>query len=326
MSIVTTKNKRYDFYGALDKHNLNLTPKSIETLWVNITRRCNQACSHCHVDASPGRTELMSREVVDGCLALLEKYERIKTLDITGGAPELNPYYDYLVLKARQLGKRVVSRHNLTVIFDGIRDNGEKLKYLPEFFAANKVEILASLPHYEASFTDSIRGSGVFKKSIEGIRLLNSLGYGMADTGLILNLVYNADGPVSRKRHEALEAEFRHGLTEHGLTFNKLLVVTNMPVNRYLARLEQSGTYSEYMNSLAENFDPEAAKEVACRSLVSVGYDGRLYDCDFNQMLGIQIVASKPLTVLDFDYDLLISRRIRFGPHCFGCTAGGGAS
>jgi len=326
MSGLSIKNKPYDFNEALARCNLDLTPRSIETLWVNVTRQCNQACCHCHVDASPARTEQMSREVIDRCLELLEKYDQIENLDITGGAPELNLNYDYFVSQARKLKKHVVSRHNLTVIFDGNPKNGEEKKYLPEFFVINQVEILASLPHYESRYTDSVRGTGVFDKSIEGIRLLNAVGYAKKESGLILNLVYNAEGPVSPARNKELEMEFRNALSGYGLAFNKLFVVTNMPINRYLVQLEQSGTYSDYMNSLVENFDTEAAKRVACRSLISVGYDGRIYDCDFNQMLGMQIEASKPLTVFDFDYDVLVNRRISFGSHCFGCTAGGGAS
>jgi radical SAM/Cys-rich protein len=326
MSGVSMKGKPYDFNKVLERCNLNLTPLSIETLWVNVTRQCNQACRHCHVDASPARREHMNRDVVDRCLALLEKYDQIENLDITGGAPELNPNYDYLVNRARKLNKHVVSRHNLTVIFDCDSNSGGNRKYLPEFFATNQVEILASLPHYESYYTDRVRGAGVFAKSLEGIRLLNEVGYGERGTGLILNLVYNADGPTSPQKREELEAEFRQGLSGYGLRFNRLYAVTNMPVNRYLIELQESGTYFDYMNSLVESFDSKAAKGVACRSLVSVGYDGRIYDCDFNQMLGMQIDDLKPLTVFDFDYQVLINRRIRFGPHCFGCAAGGGAS
>jgi radical SAM/Cys-rich protein len=321
-----TKDKRYDFYDALAKHDLKLAPISIETLWVNVTRLCNQACRHCHVDASPGRTEQMGRETVERCLEILEQYEQIKNLDITGGAPELNPNYDYFVTEARKLNKHVVSRHNLTVIFDGNPENGEHKKYLPEFFADHQVEVLASLPHYESHYTDSVRGKGVFNKSIEGIRLLNAEGYGKEETGLILNLVYNSTGSVSPKQRVELEARFREELSRYGLKFNKLYAVTNMPINRFRAQLRQSGTYDEYMNSLIKNFDPEAARVVACRSLVSVSYDGRIYDCDFNQMLGMQITNSRPLTVFDFDFDALIERKIRFASHCFGCAAGGGGS
>jgi radical SAM/Cys-rich protein len=326
MQTISTEDKRYDFWDTLAKSNLNLVPISIETLWVNVTRLCNQACRHCHVDASPRRTEQMEREVVDRCLEILGKYEQIKNLDITGGAPELNPNYDHLVVKARKLNKHVVSRHNLTVIFDGNPANGEHKEYLPAFFADNQVEILASLPHYEACYTDSVRGPGVFQKSIEGIRLLNAAGYGQKETGLILNLVYNSNGPVSPKQRVELEGRFREELARYGLAFNKLYAVTNMPINRFRAQLQQSQTYDEYMDDMIKNFDPDAARGVACRSLISVGYDGRLYDCDFNQMLDMQITNSMPMTVFDFDFDTLMKRKIRFASHCFGCTAGGGAS
>ncbi|MGB8707448.1 MAG: arsenosugar biosynthesis radical SAM (seleno)protein ArsS [Dehalococcoidia bacterium] len=326
MPRVLTKDKRYDFHAVLAKHDLKLSPISIETLWVNVTRLCNQACRHCHVDASPRRTEQMERETVDRCLEILEQYKQIRNLDITGGAPELNKNYDYLVIEARKLNKHVVSRHNLTVIFDGNPENGERKEYLPGFFADHQVEILASLPHYASNLTDSVRGRGVFRKSIEGIRLLNAVGYGKGETGLILNLVYNSNGPVSPKQRAELEARYRDELLRYGLIFNKLYAVTNMPVNRFRAQLQRSGTYNEYIDSLVKNFDPEAARGVACRSLVSVSYDGRIYDCDFNQMLGMQITNSRPLTVFNFDFDALIERKIRFASHCFGCAAGGGGS
>jgi radical SAM/Cys-rich protein len=326
MSCTLTNEKNYDFYSYLTRHQLNLCPLSVETLWVNITRMCNQACRHCHVDASPKRTEQMQRKTVDRCLEILARYEQIKNLDLTGGAPELNPYYEYFVTEARKLDKHVVSRHNLTVIFDGNPRNRESKRYLPEFFADNQVEILASLPHYELEETDKVRGQGVFEKSIEGIRLLNAQGYGRDESGLILNLVHNADGPVSSQQLTEIETKFKEELSKYELVFNGLYAVTNMPINRYLNRLQKSGKYDEYMNDLVLKFDPEAAKEIACRSVVSVDYEGRLYDCDFNQMLGLQITNPGPLTVFDFNFDVLINRRIRFGSHCFGCTAGGGAS
>jgi len=326
LSGILTKDKTYDFQGELARHHLNLAPISIQTLWVNVTRLCNQACRHCHVDASPRRSEQMDRTIVNRCLEILQQYDQIKNLDITGGAPELNPNYDYFVSEARKLNKHVISRHNLTVIFDGNPGNGETKKYLPEFFADNQVEVLASLPYYEPEYTDRIRGRGVFQKSLEGIRLLNGVGYGRTETGLILNLVYNADGPVLPKQREELEAKFREEMSLYGLVFNRLYAVTNMPVNRYRTQLHKSRTYDEYMDRLVKNFTPEAAIGVACRSLVSIGYDGRIYDCDFNQMLGMQITNSSPLTVFGFDFDILIKRKIRFGSHCFGCTAGGGGS
>jgi radical SAM/Cys-rich protein len=319
-------NKPLNFIDTLAKHNLEMAPIAIETLWVNVTRQCNQACRHCHVDASPRRAEQMDRIVMDKCLDTLEDNPQILNLDITGGAPELNPNYDYFVIEARKLNKHVVSRHNLTVIFDGNPQNGEQKRYLPEFFAANQVEVLASLPHYEMEYTDGVRGRGVFQKSIDGLRLLNGVGYGRQDTDLVLNLIYNADGPVSPKQREELESRFREELSSYGLVFNKLFAVTNMPINRYRTQLRNDRSYHEYMSKLVEKFDTVAAMGVACRSLISVGYDGVLYDCDFNQMLDLQITDSKPLTVFDFDYEALIKRRIRFGAHCFGCTAGGGAS
>jgi radical SAM/Cys-rich protein len=326
MRAVLTEDKHYNFYDALARHGLTLSPISIETLWVNVTSLCNQACRHCHVGASPSRTEQMEQKAIDSCLEILEQHEQIVNLDITGGAPELNPYYDYFVIEARKLDKHVVSRHNLTVIFDGNPANEERKEYLPAFFAEHQVEVLASLPHYEACYTDNVRGRGVFQKSIEGIRLLNVVGYGKRETGLILNLVYNSGGPISSKQRAELETKYKEELSKYGLTFNKLYAVTNMPVNRFLAQLQQSGTYDEYMKNLIKCFNTEAARGVACRSLVSVGYDGRIYDCDFNQMLGLQIMNSKPMTVFDFDLDVLIDRKICFASHCFGCTAGGGAS
>lgn len=321
-----TEKNRYDFQAVLAEHDLRLSPISIETLWVNVTRLCNQACTHCHVDASPARTEQMSRSTVDRCLEILGQYEACQNLDITGGSPELNPNFEYFVIEARKLKKHVIVRHNLTVIFDGNPQTGEKKGYLPEFFAEHQVEVLASLPHYKQDLTDSVRGPGVFNKSIEGIRRLNALGYGKEKTGLILNLVYNAGGPVSPKVRAELEARFKQELSKYNLVFNKLYAVTNMPINRFRSQLQQSGTLDEYMDKLLAAFNPEAAREVVCRSLISVGYDGRIYDCDFNQMLGLQITGHEPLTVFNCDLEALIQRRILFGPHCFGCTAGGGSS
>jgi len=326
MIIAGTQNKGYDFNNTLAKHDLKLCPMSIETLWVNVTRRCNQACRHCHVDASPRRTEQMERKVVDRCLQVLKENEQIMNLDITGGAPELNPNYDYFVTEARKLNKHVVSRHNLTVIFDGNPESGEKKDYLPDFFATHQVEILASLPYYEADYTDEVRGKGVFKKSLEGVRLLNAVGYGKINSRLVLNLVHNSNGPISPKQRAELETKYKEELSKFGLTFNKLFTVTNMPVNRYLVQLKKSGKYDGSMRELVATFDSKAALGLACRSLISVGYDGRLYDCDFNQMLGMQITDPHPINIFEFSFDVLINRKIRFGSHCFGCTAGGGAS
>jgi radical SAM/Cys-rich protein len=326
MAHAVTEKNRYDFQAVLAEHGLSLPPVSIETLWVNITRLCNQACTHCHVDASPSRTEHMDRSTIDRCLEIIGQYEPCRNLDITGGSPELNPHFEYLVTEAKKLKKHVIVRHNLTVISDGNPQTGEKKVHLPEFFAEHQVEVLASLPHYQRSFTDGVRGAGVFDKSIEGIRRLNALGYGKEKTGLTLNLVYNAGGPVSPQDRVQLEARFKQELSRYDLVFNKLYAVTNMPINRFRSQLQQSGTLDEYMDALLAAFNPEAAKEIVCRSLISVGYDGKIYDCDFNQMLGLQIIGHEPLTVFNCDLEALNQRRILFGPHCFGCTAGGGSS
>ncbi|OGO19240.1 MAG: radical SAM protein [Chloroflexi bacterium RBG_16_50_9] len=320
-------NDQYNFTAFLDEHHLEVRPASIETLWVNVTRLCNQECSHCHVDASPARTEQMRRYEIDRCLEVLSQHDRITTLDLTGGAPELLPDLDYFVVEARKLGKRVIIRHNLTVIIDGNRRTGEKKDHLPEFYAEQRVELIASLPHYRKEDADKQRGNGVFRKSVEGIRLLNKVGYGRGETGLILNLVHNCNGPITREERNNLENNYRQELySGYGLFFNKLLTVTNMPINRFHAKLLKTGMYADYMKRLVAAFHPEAVSGLVCRSLISVGYDGRLFDCDFNQMLEMQVYDNEPMTVDNFSYDRLLNRKIKFGPHCFGCTAGGGSS
>jgi radical SAM/Cys-rich protein len=316
-----------NFSTLLKKHSLSAAPISIETLWLNITRLCNQSCSHCHVDASPDRAEHMPQKVMERCLELLAGCESCHNLDITGGAPELHPDFDYLVLEARKLGKQVKVRHNLTVILDGNPRTGENKGYLPEFFAENRVEIIASLPHYNEAVADKQRGAGVFKKSITALRLLNAMGYGQPGSGLVVNLVHNCDGPLLSARRSELESEFKKELTEkYGVIFNHLLGVTNMPINRFRSRLTESGKYNSYMESLVNAFSPEAVGRLVCRSLISVGYDGRVYDCDFNQMLGLQVSDDKPMTVFNADLNALLNREIVFASHCFGCTAGGGSS
>jgi radical SAM/Cys-rich protein len=318
---------RYDFSGKLKEHGLEIKSLSVETLMMNITRLCNQACSHCHVDASPQRTEQMSLETINRCLEILAQHEVRHNLDITGGAPELNPHFEYLVTEARKLGKHVSVRHNLTVIFDGDPQTGGNRQYLPEFFAENQVEVIASLPYFEQSTTDRIRGQGVFEKSIEGLRLLNSQGYGIDSDRLTLDLVHNCDGPLLPSDRDSLEMKYKHELAaNYGITFDRLFTVTNMPINRFRASLIRSGSHEEYMDALVSAFDPSATQGLVCRSLVSIDPDGCVYDCDFNQILGIQIRQESPATVFNLDFDALANRKIMFGPHCFGCTAGGGSS
>ena len=319
--------EKFNFYDKIQEHNCNLDPVSVETLQVNITKLCNQACLHCHVDSSPKRTESMNKETVDACLEVLRKNDGVKKLDITGGAPELNPYFDYMVEEAVKLGKHVMVRHNLTVTVDGNPNTKESKRYIPEFYAAQGVEVISSLPYYEEYFTDKQRGRGVFEKSIEALKLLNEQGYGKDDSGLILNLVYNPVGAFLPATQESLSEKFKSALLEKfGIVFNDLFVVTNMPIHRFKTQLKHLDQHDDYMTKLINAFNPDAAKGVMCRSMISVSYDGKLFDCDFNQMLNMQVPSHKPMTIFDFDHDTLINRQIMFAHHCFGCTAGAGSS
>jgi len=319
---------KYDFYGTLRDNGQELRPLSIDTLQVNVTKLCNQACVHCHVDASPRRTEQMDLDTANRCLEILGDHDRIRNLDITGGAPELNPHFEHLVREAVKLGKHVIVRHNLTVTLDGNPVTGESKSHLPAFYAEHGVEVISSLPYYQEYFTDKQRGKGVFEKSIKSIMLLNSAGYGIENTGLVLNFVYNPVGAFLPAPQKNLEADFKRELhKKYGIVFNSLYTITNMPINRFRQQLKKIGAYDEYMTRLVNSYNPAAAEGVMCRSLVSVGYDGRIYDCDFNQMLDLALTGKgKPMTVFDFDYESLLKRRIIFGSHCFGCTAGPGSS
>lgn len=319
--------KKYDFDDSLRQHRTEITPLTVETMQVNITRQCNQACRHCHVDASPKRTEHMDRRIVDRCLEILAMHEAVRVLDITGGAPELNPHFDYMVSTARKLGKHVMVRHNLTITIDGHPNTGESKRYLPDFYAEHGVEVVSSLPYYEEYFTDRQRGKGVFMKSLESMKLLNERGYGQEGSGLILDLVYNPVGTYLPAAQASLEADYKRNLQDKfGLVFNRLFTITNMPIHRFRDELERTGKYDEYMQKLVNAFNPAAALGVMCRTLISVGYDGTIYDCDFNQMLDLPAGKPQPLTVWNFRYEEVVQRSIRLDSHCFGCTAGGGSS
>ncbi len=324
---MTAVDSQPKFEDTASRFGLVPSPLPIETLQVNVTRLCNQACRHCHVDASPKRTEQMNRATVDRCLEVLAEHPTIVRLDITGGAPELNPHFDYFVVEARKLGKHVMVRHNLTVAIDGNPQTGESKLYLPEFFAEHKVEVISSLPYYQEFFTDKQRGNGVFKKSIEAMKMLNGAGYGQTDDGLELNLVYNPVGAFLPAPQESLEIQYKRELSSRfGVTFNRLFTITNMPIHRFKKDLIRLGTYDAYLTKLINSFNPAAASGVMCRSLISVGYDGRLFDCDFNQMLELNLSAGDGATIFDFDAEKLSRRKIIFGQHCYGCTAGAGSS
>ena len=297
-----------------------LRAEGVETLQVNVGKLCNQTCRHCHVDAGPTRTEIMSRETAEQVVDVLRRYD-VQTVDITGGAPELNPNFDYLVTEARALGRHVIDRCNLTVFFV------EGKHYLPEFMREHQVEVTASLPCYTEENVEKQRGKGVFAKSIEALRQLNQLGYGRTETNLKLNLVYNPLGPYLPGPQDSLEQAYRQHLgEEHGVVFNRLYTLTNMPISRFLADLNRSGNYERYMELLLEKFNPSTLDGLMCRSLVSVGWDGTLYDCDFNQMLELPVNHGLPNHIRDFDAFILARREVRTGQHCYGCTAGNGSS
>ena len=309
------------FETALNQVGLYpLRATGITTLQLNVGKLCNQTCRHCHVDAGPDRTEVMSKGTMDLCLQALARTD-IPTVDITGGAPELNPHFRWLVEQARSLGRQVLDRCNLSVLLLPSQAD------LGEFLAQHGVEIIASLPSYQASQTDAQRGEGVFHKSMEALRLLNRLGYGKEGTGLTLNLVYNPVGAFLPPKQAGIEAQFRKELaTRHGVSFTHLYTITNMPISRFLEFLMASGNYDGYMERLAAAFNPAAAAGVMCRYTLSIGWDGTLYDCDFNQMLELPVSQGTPQHIRDFDPVQLHHRRIVTRNHCYGCTAGCGSS
>jgi radical SAM/Cys-rich protein len=297
-----------------------LEATALEVLQVNVGRKCNQTCRHCHVDAGPDRTETMSAEIVDACLRVLAA-SAIATLDITGGAPELHPEFRRLVTSASALGRRVIDRCNLTVT------RLPNYRWIPSFLAEHRVEVTASLPYYQARQTDTQRGDGVFEESIAALRELNALGYGRPGSGLVLNLVTNPVGAFLPPDQRAAERDWKRELERrHGVVFDRLFTITNMPISRFLEHLEEKGQTGDYLGRLAARFNPAAAAAVMCRTTLSVGWDGALYDCDFNQMLDLPIRETLPRNILDFDPARLERRPIVLGPHCFGCTAGAGSS
>lgn len=308
------------FDEKLATYGLKLRAAAVQILQVNVGKLCNQACKHCHVDASPARTEIMKRETAEQVIAAVRKF-RISTLDITGGAPELNPSFRYLVTEARARGTHVIVRHNLTVMFEPGQDD------LPEFFRKNGVEVISSLPYFLEQQTDAQRGKGVFEKSIEALHRLNLAGYGMEGSRLILNLVYNPVGAFLPPAQDSIENDFKRELwTRHAISFNQLYTITNMPIKRFLDYLRRSGNEERYMGKLIAAFNPGTVEGLMCRSLVSVDWTGRLFDCDFNQMLELSIAPELPQAIEDFDPAKFGRRRISTAAHCFGCTAGAGSS
>jgi len=298
-----------------------LRPKKLEVLQINLGYMCNQVCAHCHVDAGPDRKEIMTRETMKQCLDVIKKTEAT-TLDFTGGAPEMNPNFRWFVDEASKAGiKDFIVRSNLTII----RSN-KKYHDLPEFFKNHNVHVVSSMPHWTRGKTDKQRGNGVFDKSIKALQELNTVGYGMPGSNLKLDLVYNPSGAFLPGDQVSMERDFKKALLEDfGIHFHGLFAITNLPVSRFLDYLIASDNYEDYMYSLVEAYNPTAVENVMCTNTISVSWDGWLYDCDFNQMLGLK-VASKVKHISDYNEVLLNNRNIIISQHCYGCTAGAGSS
>lgn len=302
---------------VLEVQNGPLKADGIKILQLNICHKCNMACKHCHVEAGPTRPEFMSRNIIETALEILERHPI--ELDITGGAPELHPDFLSLIKQARQSGRHVTTRTNLTIFFENEMEN------LPEFYAENEVEVIASLPHYTETGVDRVRGVGTFRKSVEALKKLNTLGYGKEENKP-LHLVYNPMGAFLPSSQKELEEQYKKELAVYGIVFNRLYAFANMPLGRFREFLIRSGNMKKYMDSLKTAFNSCTLNGLMCRYIVSVGWDGTLYDCDFNQMLGLTVDIEYPEHIKDFDYGVLSRRKIITDDHCYACTAGQGST
>jgi radical SAM/Cys-rich protein len=295
-------------------------PRSTKYFQINLGKMCNQTCKHCHVDAGPDRKEIMTRETMEACLVALSKSD-VPFVDLTGGAPEMNPDFRWFVDRVVEMERKVMVRCNLTIIVAN-----KKYHDLPDYYARHGVHVISSLPSFDQKNTDRQRGDGVFEESIRALKMLNAVGYGAAGSGLKLDLVYNPVGALLPGSQSSLQEQFKRILkTRHDVNFNDLICITNMPISRFLEYLLESGNYGRYMEELVNAFNPAAVDGVMCRDTLSIGWDGMIYDCDFNQMLDLP-VASNIRHVADFDPDVLMDRDIVVDQHCYGCTAGAGSS
>ena len=309
------------FDTLLGEHTLVLRRGRPEVLQVNVGKLCNLTCIHCHVNAGPKRKEIMSRETVDRIIDWFVSSD-LETLDLTGGAPEMIPDFRYLVaeVRARATGRRIIDRCNLTILSEPGYDG------LAEFLAENQVEVVASMPCYEAANVNEQRGDGVFDKSIAGLQLLNRLGYA-TDPQLPLNLVYNPNGDFLPGPQPALEADYKRELLEHfGIKFNHLYTITNLPVSRFASWLRHEGRYDQYLDLLVSAFNPATVEGLMCRSTINVSWQGEVHDCDFNQMLRLPLAGERSAYLWDLSPEGFENRAIVTGSHCFGCTAGAGSS
>jgi radical SAM/Cys-rich protein len=297
-----------------------LTARAVEILQLNITRRCNLSCKHCHVKAGAARTEEMSREVLERCLAVAAD-PSITTIDVTGGAPETNPHLPWFIEQAASMNKRLIVRSNLVILLE------EGYTHFPDLYAQHRVELIGSLPDYQPQRVNRQRGEGVFERCIEAIQLLNERGYGLEGSGRILGLMHTPAGAYLPADQQALEREYRSHLESgYGVRFSTFYSLTNCPIGRYLEYLVHSDNLDDYMQELADAFNPAAAANAMCRTTLSVGPDGTLYDCDFNQMLGQAVEEGTPANIRDFDREKVSCRQIRVRNHCYSCTAGAGSS
>ena len=298
-----------------------LRPTATEILQINVGKMCNQVCKHCHVDAGPDRKEIMTVETMEYCVRALKINPSLTTIDLTGGAPEMNPDFRWFVEEIKKLDRHIIVRCNLTIILAN-----KKYNDLSEFYKLNDIEVICSLPFYTQDRTDRQRGNHVFEKSIQALQMLNDVGYGIENTGLMLNLVYNPAGAFLPPLQASLEKEYKDALLERfGIRFNQLFAITNLPISRFLDYLLKTGNYESYMQQLVEAYNPAAAAHVMCRNTVSVGWDGYLYDCDFNQMLEMKVNGTSK-HISEFSLESLNNRLIKTGQHCYGCTAGAGSS
>jgi radical SAM/Cys-rich protein len=298
-----------------------LKPTGTTVFQINLGKMCNQVCRHCHVDAGPDRREIMTRATMEQCLTALAG-TNIPLVDLTGGAPEMNPDFRWLVEQLTSLGKEVMVRCNLTIILAH-----KKYHDLPEFFKQHRVHVVSSLPYFTAARTNAQRGDGVFEDSIKALQMLNAVGYGQEENGLKLDLVYNPSGAFLPGNQLALQNEFKKKLkTTYSIDFNNLFAITNLPISRFLDYLIESNNYDNYMEKLVNAYNPSAAANVMCRSTLSVSWDGYLYDCDFNQMLDLKIAVPSSQHISQFNWEGLENRSIIINQHCYGCTAGAGSS
>ncbi len=306
-----------DFESCIKDESIKKTLDSLDVMQINVGRLCNLACKHCHVDAGPSRTEVMSKEIMQACLNVYEQ-RGFRTIDITGGAPEMNPNFEWLVEEATKISNHVIVRTNLVIMLE------QGYKHLSQFYADHKVEVACSLPYYRAKDADRQRGEGVFQGSIEMLKRLNELGYGK-NPQLVLNLVYNPGGAFFPPEQTAMEKEYRAKLgADYGVVFNNLFTITNNPTGRFAGFLHKSGNLDAYMDKLYGAFNPATLETMMCRNQLSVAWDGRLYDCDFNQAAELPIETNE--TIMDYEGKAYRNRIIKFAKHCFACTAGKGSS